>query len=130
MEFYVEKTSVPSFIIFMLIIPCILVGVFYYYDPFGLKNHFPRLYPITILFTAFSLFSLFLFKKQFYPEESSTSSVKPSEYVLKLFLSLGVIIAAFYLGVFIIKRLSRIKTVQQFRVFVIKILMKKHLQTI
>ena len=98
-NFYVPGTTMDSYTIFMLVIPIILIGIFYYIDPFHIKKHYQNAYTIIILLMLFTLGSLFLLKKKFYPTpDGEGGGDKAQELIKKLFITLGVFIGGFYLG--------------------------------
>lgn len=118
-EYYVQGTSIDSFIIFMIIIPIILLLVFYYIDPFGIKVHYKNAFSIINLILVFSLYSLYVLKKKLYPDAAvAKGEVLPQEFVKKLVLSLGTFIGIFCLGVFLIKKISTITNLFTFLIYI------------
>ncbi len=63
-NFYVPGTTLESYTIFMLIIPIILIGIFYYIDPFHIKKYYNNAFSIIILIILFTIGSLYIFKKK------------------------------------------------------------------
>ena len=117
-NFYVPDTTVESYTIFMLIIPILLIGIFYYIDPFHIKKHYYNAFSILILILLFTLGSLFILKKKLFPNSDSGGGGEAQGLITKLFITLGVFICGFYLGVFIVKKIIGLKNLFGILIFI------------
>ena len=117
-NFYVQGTTLESYTIFMLIIPIILIGIFYYIDPFHIKKYYNNAFSIIILIILFTIGSLYILKKKKFPNSSSGGGTEAQELIKKLFITLGVFICGFYLGVFIVKKIIGLKNLFGILIFI------------